>query len=41
MNTSSDASGEVLRITLDDTPKEAKLHGRQCPSSRVIQMIVS
>ena len=30
-DTSSDASSEVLEITLRDTPKEAKLHGRQCP----------
>ena len=40
-NTSSDASGEVLRMTLDDTTEEAKLHGRQCPSSCVTQMIGS
>ena len=30
-NTSSDASREVPERTYNDTPKEAKLHGRQCP----------
>ena len=30
-NTSSDASREVPERTHNDTPKEAKLHGRQCP----------
>ena len=30
-DTSSDASREVPERTHNDTPKEAKLHGRQCP----------
>ena len=35
LNTSSDALREVLRTTLKDTPKEAKLHNGSASSVRL------
>ena len=38
-NTSSDASEQVPERTFKDTPEEAKLHGRQCPSDASLSSV--
>ena len=38
-DTSLDASEQVPERTFKDTPKEAKLHGRQCPSDASLSSV--